>query len=344
MKKKKIYLRKQNPKIILYRILGNDLPPRHKAGQTYNNLKFILENEPMLMNCEKKWIINRIINSNEEKRIINLLEKYEQHFIRIPFDIKEYKDCGKDGSKKFGSEKHEKILYFTNINRARNLALREGKKKADWILPFDSNCCFNRQGWERIVDKLSVQKATDKYFAVPMYRLTNNKQCFNINIKEYRGGEPQIIFGKNTNEEFDENFRYGEESKVQMLKRLFEIEYIDYLQVVADSKSCVGYVLRLFSGIKKGEKSQIRRNILRNSAINLMILKLDKLVLGRPLRFFKLRILLSCFSEQFLFLKRYILLLPKDLKRIKYELWAKFCLMCHKLGLHKIKNWRKMIR
>eukprot|EP00122_Pirum_gemmata_P003413 Pgem_evm1s3090 len=36
------------PKYILYRAIGNDLPPRHAVGQCYDNVKFILENEKPL--------------------------------------------------------------------------------------------------------------------------------------------------------------------------------------------------------------------------------------------------------------------------------------------------------
>ena len=47
-------------KFVLYRIIGNDLYPRHKKGQTIENLQFILENEPELESCEKRWQESRI--------------------------------------------------------------------------------------------------------------------------------------------------------------------------------------------------------------------------------------------------------------------------------------------
>src|SRR5688572_23529918 len=37
---------------VLYRIVGNDLYPRHAKGQSRQNLSFILEHEPRLENCE----------------------------------------------------------------------------------------------------------------------------------------------------------------------------------------------------------------------------------------------------------------------------------------------------
>ena len=35
---------------------------------------------------------------------------------------------------------HNKTLYAMNNNGARNYALRDGRGRARWILPFDGNC------------------------------------------------------------------------------------------------------------------------------------------------------------------------------------------------------------
>lgn len=76
---------------VLYRIIGNDLYPRHKKGQARENLQFILENEENLENCEKRWVVNRINNKKEERMIIDLLRQFNQPFIHIPFREEEYK-------------------------------------------------------------------------------------------------------------------------------------------------------------------------------------------------------------------------------------------------------------
>lgn len=51
------------PEFALYRIIGNDLPPRHAVGQTRANLRFLLTEEPDLPGCRKIFIVNRISNS-----------------------------------------------------------------------------------------------------------------------------------------------------------------------------------------------------------------------------------------------------------------------------------------
>lgn len=280
---------REKPKIVLYRILGNDLPPRHKRGQTYTNLKFILEQEPLFINCQKKWIVNRAVDFREEEKILRLLEEYKQPFIRIPFSLQEYVFCS---SRKIvdttvdpqmrseaDCQRHNKILYIMNNNGARNVALRDGRQVADWILPFDGNCCFDTQGWQGVVNKLQVQQTTDKCFVVPMYRLKDNLEYFNFNPKGSIEFEPQVIFGKDSDIEFNESYRYGLHSKIDLLKRL-NLKYActDYGLRITDTEYKCGYVLRLFSGVHKGEGFFRKRVILRKKATDLMIRKLDRRV------------------------------------------------------------------
>ena len=46
------------PEFLLIRIVGNDLEPRHRVGQSRDNLAFILEHEPPLPGCEKRSMRN----------------------------------------------------------------------------------------------------------------------------------------------------------------------------------------------------------------------------------------------------------------------------------------------
>ena len=55
--------------VVLYRIIGNDLPPRHQYGQVYTNVKFILENEMDLPGWSKRWVLNRIVNMTEYGKV-----------------------------------------------------------------------------------------------------------------------------------------------------------------------------------------------------------------------------------------------------------------------------------
>ena len=50
---------------LIIRILGNDLSGLHGENQTYNNLKFTLENEPEFENTDKMFLLNRIYNQEK---------------------------------------------------------------------------------------------------------------------------------------------------------------------------------------------------------------------------------------------------------------------------------------
>ena len=73
-----------NKRNIIIRILGNDLNGLHGSNQTYNNLKFTLENEPQFENCDKMFILNRIIDKEKKQKYIELLNKYKTKYIEIP--------------------------------------------------------------------------------------------------------------------------------------------------------------------------------------------------------------------------------------------------------------------
>ena len=75
---------------MLSRIIGNDLPPRHSSGQNLRNLRFILENEPDLADCSKRWIVNRITDPDVEKAVIATLEEHRQSYSRIGFRLTDF--------------------------------------------------------------------------------------------------------------------------------------------------------------------------------------------------------------------------------------------------------------
>ncbi|KAG0148333.1 hypothetical protein CROQUDRAFT_131997 [Cronartium quercuum f. sp. fusiforme G11] len=114
--------------LVIYRIIGNDLPPRHSPHQTLTNLKFLLEHEsdfehlPSLipsqtyvngtqsksdlqvelkkqsnqvgsLNVRKYYILNRIANETQFKQVSNLLLNSgvaSNRILTIPFEMAEY--------------------------------------------------------------------------------------------------------------------------------------------------------------------------------------------------------------------------------------------------------------
>jgi hypothetical protein len=273
-------LKKDN--FVLYRIIGNDLVPRHKKGQSRENIQFILENEPELPRCEKRFIINRIIDPDELNAIKDLLEKHNMPYTVIPFDKKEYDQIGLDTSvlsklKQPYTEYPEVVQqrialamarpknnYVMNNNGARNFALNDGRKRAYWVLPFDGNCFISLTAWQEIRGSVLRQHDT-QYHIVPMTRITDNAQLLQEGFKPEAIEEPQILFRNDAKETFDESFCYGRRPKVEMFWRLgysgkWDL-YIDdkwdlprpKLSPDAGKYLFSGWVARLNSGMQKLE-------------------------------------------------------------------------------------------
>ncbi|SCV68806.1 BQ2448_927 [Microbotryum intermedium] len=118
----------QRDTLVLYRILGNDLPPRHSPGQTLRNLRFLLQYEsdfsllPPLgphtdhhahlygsgskayshteeggLRVDKYFVLNRIADAQMVTAIISLLHMYsvpDSRILLIPFEWSEYERRG----------------------------------------------------------------------------------------------------------------------------------------------------------------------------------------------------------------------------------------------------------
>jgi hypothetical protein len=226
---------------VLYRILGNDLEPRHRKGQTRGSLGLILAHEAAFEDCEKRWILNRIVDRDEEGRIIDLLERSGQQYTRIPFDLEAYGRIGWEArgfpeegfflgeafaklssELKLRAEVHArslKNLYVMNNNGGRNAALDEGRSLAKWVLPFDGNCFLTPSAWAEIRAAVTAQPYL-KYFTVPMLRVARNEVLLRDHVGHPPEDEPQLLFRRDASERFDEAFPYGRRPKVELLLRL----------------------------------------------------------------------------------------------------------------------------
>lgn len=78
--------------VLVTRILGNDVPGLHSDNQTIINLEFTLKNEKKYEEIDKLFILNRIYRSDMKEKIINILQKYNEKFIDIPFCNEMFKD------------------------------------------------------------------------------------------------------------------------------------------------------------------------------------------------------------------------------------------------------------
>lgn len=96
----------QRNTMVIYRVLGNDLPPRHEIGQTLRNLRFMLSHEndfshfsspnftPYNLKIDKYYVLNRITNATTVETILSMFEEYgvpQNRVLNIPFDLEEYR-------------------------------------------------------------------------------------------------------------------------------------------------------------------------------------------------------------------------------------------------------------
>jgi hypothetical protein len=312
-------LDREEDTFVLYRIIGNDLPPRHQRGQSRNNVRFILENEPTLAGCEKRWVINRIVDAREREVVIDLLERHKQNYVLIPFKAQEYARIGLDLSvfpslDFFASEEFDSLdqaskaravaaayrlknNYVMNNNGARNAALRDGRKHAKWILPWDGNSYLTSDAWDALKqDILSAPYL--KYFATPMDRVPSNEVLLDHRYEPRPVEEPQLVFRRDAREMFNEAFPYGRRPKLEMLWHLGIPGPWDELQdavfdlqprTLSPEGRCfgvAGWTARLFSGVPELETTDTmgarRRTRARQTAIVDMLSEVDGRVLGGP--------------------------------------------------------------
>ncbi|KAG0188768.1 hypothetical protein DFQ28_004376 [Apophysomyces sp. BC1034] len=289
----------QRNQIILYRIIGNDLPPRHKEGQTLSNLRFILEHEPEFPNTRKLFVLNRIADAANEATIIHLLNEYQMEYLQIPFVEHEYQQLDfrledfpepdflhSNHYRRYSKVSklrvldytyHDKNVYAMNNNGGRNTALYHARSipGARWIMPFDGNCYLSNNGFQEIKKQLDQYGHNTKYFVIPMTRLLNNTELLNVDERPTTPEEPQIVLRFDATEEYNINMRYGRRSKLELLWRLGALENRRLKAVVPWEQlerpyskdkgnfRIAGWVFRLFSGNQQQEENRKQASSIR---------------------------------------------------------------------------------
>jgi len=229
-------------RIVIYRLIGNSLPPRHSAEHTAEALRFILANEPALPQAEKRWILNRIADPEAEAACIGLLEDARITYHRIPFDPERYARAFLDASgmpavlNPFAAKENyqtsfaekgwaeewmlrHKSFAAINLNATRNFAIEQGKSRARWILPLDGSCFFTAAAWEDVRRGLTAA-TKEKYAIIPLVRVADNAGFLDAGFVPSAFHEPQIAFRNDAPDRFDERLRYGSLNKSELLVRL----------------------------------------------------------------------------------------------------------------------------
>lgn len=226
---------------VITRILGNDLPPRHRFGQSLDNLTFILDHEPDFPGVEKTWILNRIRDPKTETQMISRIEDAGQSYTRIAFGSDAYAQIGWDfdhlptedfltSSAYFALSPDQqdrlstaiyrkKNLYLMNNNGARNVALRAGRERADWTIVLDGNCFLSTASWG-LIARAMVANADIQVLVIPMARVTTNASVLAADFYPEAQEEPQLAIRSDLEVFFNEDFPYGRRPKVELMWHL----------------------------------------------------------------------------------------------------------------------------
>lgn len=226
-------------KILLVRILGNDLEGLHGAKQTLTNLKFTLHNEATLPNITKMYILNRIVDRRKKKELQEVLEAHNVLYIDIPYVVEEFNTIPEIPT--YYRRNFEQLnftqkcvqlyrynLYLVNNNASRNRAIQYGIDHGfDWIFPFDSNNFLSPALLQEL--QKTIDSSPDlKYLIIPQKRLKDGNipnesmtlTPLSDRLFQLPTREPQIAFHRTCKHLFNPNIPYGFCPKAELLNAL----------------------------------------------------------------------------------------------------------------------------
>ena len=239
---------KKRKKILITRMLGNDLSGLHGQEQTLRNLEFTLKEEPDFDNVDKLFILNRIACDYKKQKIVSMLEAYQANYTEIPFCKKTFEQLPKISEEltlEYFQELHlsdekrmkerygfiiqqllQHNLYLVNNNSCRNFAIQYGKaNNYDWTFPLDSNSFLTEKLFNEIVNNI---RSNLDYIAIPQKRLKDGDlpnqivlcNGFETLLKYLPTQEPQLAFKHSSNIAFNESIPYGLAPKAELLTAL----------------------------------------------------------------------------------------------------------------------------
>lgn len=256
---------------VITRIVGNALPPRDTAEGKLKAIEFVLRNEdPCVFQdkpARKVWIINRVFHRPIRDRLAYLFETYGHPFFTIPFDF--YRYC------RYGRSFKDKVREAVHINQARNYGLLLTRPYS-WNFLLDDSCFFNKQLWDQTIGDMQAQlgkNPNQQYFGVPMIRINNEIPA---NYESYPRWEPTIAFSDKADQLFDESIPFGDNDKVELLRRLGYNRAAGQIAVEGDMCSNAGSVLHISFDSEENEVNLGSRMEARRCSLVKLVDSLDR--------------------------------------------------------------------
>jgi hypothetical protein len=226
------------PKMVgFYRIIGNNLAGLHYSDQSINNLRYIIERESAYNgNVQKVFILNRITSQYHNSQLKKLINDSGNECIEIAFDTTAYDLISYDIDNlpdykywlqnlslwerlsAFAALRESKNKYAINNNGARSFALQNGRSRFPITFPWDGNCFLPDIHYSEIVSKFCIKNVD--CVVVPMERALDNLHISHESVCTNPKDEPQIAFSSLSTIDFNIDLPYGNQPKVELLKRL----------------------------------------------------------------------------------------------------------------------------
>lgn len=245
-------------KFCIVRIVGNENPPRDLPGSRLRSLEFILLNEPNFADTTKLYVLNRLVDQDYRRSVIDMLEAYQQPFYEIPFPAAKLR-AAPDMS-------HADMnLEVIGINSARNTGIAVGHAVADYAIIFDGDCFFDLTGWNEFID--TVERTPSHYYSIPTLRIKPEQYQTQLD-RNYT--EPMPVFHRDSLERFDVTRLFGNCDKLELLHRLGHdgMANTNHCTIHGDRTVLAGYCCHMQTGADETEEILPVRMLLRHQSIH----------------------------------------------------------------------------
>lgn len=155
--------------MVMYRLIGNDMPPLQCDGQLGVNIAYTLEHEGSWPSVQKRWILNRIIYQGQHNTIVRALKEHgfeDSDIIDIPFEYDVYSKM---------STETDRLMYMAPQNEARNAGIDAGFRDGfEWVFMLDGNTFFTNDMWAFTANAARRAGSMGKeMLKIPYHRLTS---------------------------------------------------------------------------------------------------------------------------------------------------------------------------
>lgn len=229
----------------VFRILGNQLPPRDTVGKRDKILKYILEEEPELEGAQKWFIVNRIQDIMHRRCVCEQLDRANAHYIVIPFE------------KSVRPTPADICSRGIALNAARNVAIDAGHAMTPWSVVLDGDCVFDKEGWSSALE--AMRSGNTPHVSIPHKREGTGDAY----------GEPMVAFHRSSGNRFDEAVSFGNGDK---LKLLYELGHdptplSGHLEVTGRLTKLAGYTTHRATGDPSLESNLVARERARQTSL-----------------------------------------------------------------------------